>query len=121
MRRWYGHSASPRCHRRSHLNTDGPSRRSKSHSSEATSSPTLDGTENMPGAISLNSAAINGSRVIGPALASQLFPYLGAAWLFVINAATFVFIIVSLFTVRLPTVVRSGEAEQRKSLATGYR
>jgi MFS family permease len=83
--------------------------------------PTLVGKENLPGAISLNSAAINGSRVIGPALASQLFPYLGAAWLFVINAATFLFIIVSLFTVRLPKAVRSNQTEERKSLATGFR
>ena len=73
--------------------------------------PTLVGTENLPGAISLNSAAINGSRVIGPALAGQLYPYLGASWLFVINAATFLFIIASLFTIRLPNVA---EARRRR-------
>ena len=83
--------------------------------------PALVGTENLPGAISLNSAAINGSRVVGPALAAQLYPVLGAAWLFVINAATFLFIIVSLFTIRLPDVVKHGETEGHKTLATGFR
>jgi MFS family permease len=83
--------------------------------------PTLVGTENLPGAISLNSAAINGSRVVGPALAGQLYPILGAAWLFVINAATFLFIIASLFTIRLPMPAKSKTPDDHKSLATGFR
>lgn len=81
--------------------------------------PNLVGAENLPGAISLNSAAINGSRVIGPALAGFLFPYLGASWLFLINAATFLFIITSLFTIRLPATTR-GSGDDHKSLATGF-
>ena len=83
--------------------------------------PTLVGTENLPGAISLNSAAINGSRVVGPALAGQLYPYLGAAWLFVINAATFLFIIASLFTIRLPAPAKGNRPDEHKTLATGFR
>lgn len=82
--------------------------------------PVLVGRENMAGAISLNSAAVNCSRVIGPALAAQLFPYIGAAWLFVINAATFLFIILSMFTVQLPPEAQ-GNVQQRQGLATGFR
>jgi MFS family permease len=82
--------------------------------------PTIVGAENIPGAISLNSAAINGSRVIGPALAGQLYPYLGASWLFVINAATFLFIIGSLFTIHIPPPPEGRSSGERKSLATGF-
>ena len=40
-------------------------------------------------ALSLNTAVMTGSRIIGPALAAFLKGPLGAGWLFVINAATF--------------------------------
>jgi MFS family permease len=83
--------------------------------------PVLVGTENLPGAISLNSAAINGSRVVGPALAGQLYPYLGASWLFLINAATFLFIIGSLFTIHLPRQPTNDRNNDMRSLTSGFR
>ena len=40
-------------------------------------------------ALSLNTAVMTGSRIVGPALAAALRGPLGAGWLFLINAATF--------------------------------
>ena len=44
-------------------------------------------------ALSLNTAVMTGSRIVGPALAAALKGPLGAGWLFLINAATFVAIL----------------------------
>ena len=70
--------------------------------------PALVGPGDLAGAISLNSAAINGSRVIGPVLGGLLYPVLGAGWIYLLNAVTFVFVIVALLRIRLPTFPRSG-------------
>ena len=40
-------------------------------------------------ALSLNTAVMTGSRIVGPAVAAALKGPLGAGWLFIINAATF--------------------------------
>jgi MFS family permease len=71
--------------------------------------PALVGHDDLPGAISLNSTQMNGSRVIGPALAGVLYPIVGAAWIFVMNAVTYLFVIVALLMVRLPAVPRAVE------------
>ena len=48
--------------------------------------PALVGREDLAGAISLNSAQMNGSRVIGPAIgAAARSPRVGAAWVFVVE------------------------------------
>ena len=67
--------------------------------------PSLVGRQDLPGAISLNSTQVNLSRVIGPAIAGVLFPIFGPGWIFVINAATYLFIVGALLAVRLPAVV----------------
>jgi MFS family permease len=58
--------------------------------------PELVERHDMPGAISLNSTSLNGSRVIGPLIILGLTPlgitartHSGLAWIFVINALTF--------------------------------
>lgn len=43
----------------------------------------------IPNAVSLNTAVMTGSRIVGPALAAALKGPLGAGWLFVINGASF--------------------------------
>jgi MFS family permease len=45
--------------------------------------------EDITNAISLNTAVMTGSRIVGPALAAFLKEPLGAGWLFVINGATY--------------------------------
>jgi predicted MFS family arabinose efflux permease len=84
--------------------------------------PDLVGPGNLAGAISLNSAQMNGSRVIGPAIGGLLFAEYGASWVFSLNAITYLFVIGALLSVRLPDVENSGAGESRlHRLALGFR
>jgi MFS family permease len=62
--------------------------------------PQLVERQHLAGAISLNSAQMNGARVIGPAIGGVLYAVLGAAAVFGINAATYVFAIIAVVMVR---------------------
>lgn len=53
--------------------------------------PSLVDRSEIPGAVSLFSAQINLSRVIGPAIGGVALPYVHAWGIFVINAATYLF------------------------------
>ncbi|MFZ6002836.1 MAG: MFS transporter [Actinomycetota bacterium] len=64
--------------------------------------PALVGRADLPGAISLNSAQMNGSRVVGPVIGSALFASFGADIVFIVNAASYGLVIWSLLSVRLP-------------------
>jgi MFS family permease len=64
--------------------------------------PALVGRHDLAGAISLNSAQINASRVIGPVIGAALYAHVGASWVFVGNAASYLLVIWSLLSVRLP-------------------
>jgi MFS family permease len=64
--------------------------------------PALVGRADLSGAISLNSAQMNGSRVIGPVIGSVLDAQVGASAVFVVNAASYLLVIWSLLSVRLP-------------------
>jgi MFS family permease len=67
--------------------------------------PLLVHRSDLAGAVSLNSVMINGSRVIGPALAA-LLAVLGATTpqLFLVNAVTYLFLIGALLLVTVPDV-----------------
>ena len=79
--------------------------------------PTLVDRKDMAGAISLNSANMNLSRVIGPAIGGVLYAKVGASWVFVGNAVTYLFIIGALWGVRLPrAVVEIGESRVQRLL-----
>ena len=67
--------------------------------------PSMVSKANLPAAISLNSAQMNGSRVIGPAIGGLLLHAVGASWVFVGNAVTYVAIIIALMMVKLPPLV----------------
>ena len=68
------------------------------------SMPMLVDRRDLPGAVSLNSAMINGSRILGPALAALLATIgLSTAQLFLVNAATYVFMIAPLLRISLPS------------------
>lgn len=64
--------------------------------------PTLVERSDLSGAISLNSASMNLSRVVGPAIGGVLFSRVGAPWVFAGNAATYLFIIGALWGLTLP-------------------
>jgi MFS family permease len=66
--------------------------------------PGLVGREDMPGAIALNSAQMNASRVIGPIIGSVAYHFVGPAWVFTGNAVTYLFVIAALMAVTLPAL-----------------
>jgi MFS family permease len=84
--------------------------------------PGLVGRADMPGAISLNSAQMNASRVIGPVIGGVLFSLIGPGWVFVGNAATYLFVVGALLMVTLPPVPQSpAEASRWRQLTAGVR
>ena len=68
--------------------------------------PALVDRKDLPGAISLNSAQMNASRVIGPAIGGVLYAATGVAWVFAVNTATYLIVIGVLYVIRLPRVVQ---------------
>ena len=83
--------------------------------------PMLVGRADLPGAVSLNSAMINGSRIAGPALAALLAAFgFSISQLFLVNAATYLFLIVPLLaSVRLPQVATKATQQGWRKLTTG--
>jgi MFS family permease len=61
--------------------------------------PQLVERQHLAGAISLNSAQMNGTRVIGPAIGGVLYPVLGAASVFLVNAVTYLFSMVAVLLI----------------------
>ena len=69
------------------------------------SMPLLVHRQDLPGAISLNSAMINGSRVMGPVLAALLAAAgFSTSQIFLVNAVTYLFFITALLIVHMPDV-----------------
>ncbi len=66
--------------------------------------PELVGKENIPGAVSLGSTMVNGSRVIGPVLLAiaSLFMTVSPTQVFVLNAVTFLSIIWAVVGMSIP-------------------
>jgi MFS family permease len=86
------------------------------------SMPLLVNRRDLPGAISLNSAMINGSRVMGPVLAALLaFAGLSISQIFLVNAATYLFLIGALVIVRMPDVRGDHKEKGWRRLLTGVR
>jgi len=75
--------------------------------------PAMVGRDDLPGAISLNSAQMNGSRVIGPALGGVAYHFLGPAWVFAGNAVTYLFVIAALLCVALPAAPQRPDGATR--------
>lgn len=87
----------------------------------SSSLPMLVSREQLPAAVSLNSAMINGSRIMGPAVAAVAAVLGAELWqLFVINAATYVVFIASLQHVGLPRPETS-RSQGWRSLTDGVR
>src|SRR5277367_4872282 len=82
----------------------------------------LVGEEDLSNAVALNSTSFNAARMIGPAVAGVLIAAVGSGWSFVINAASFVAVLCSLFFLRVGELHRSSRAlRTRGSLAEGFR
>ena len=82
----------------------------------------LVGEEDLSNAVGLNSTSFNAARMIGPAVAGVLIAAAGSGWLFVINAASFVAVLCSLFFLRVDQLHRSVKATRgRGGLVEGFR
>lgn len=57
--------------------------------------------EDLPNAIALNSSMFNGARIVGPALAGLTIAVVGEGWCFVLNAASFLAVLLALLAMRL--------------------
>ena len=78
----------------------------------------LVGREDLLDAIALNSGGFNLARIIGPGLAAAVIATLGLAWCFAINALSYVAVLASLASIRLP---RSAAVPQVSSALEGLR
>jgi len=68
--------------------------------------PSLVPKKDLSGAISLNSVSLNISRVVGPAIGAMLYVWVGASWVFVLNAASYLILMVGVTYVRFPDFER---------------
>jgi MFS family permease len=66
----------------------------------------IDDPEDLGNAIALNSSVFNASRLVGPALAGMIIPIAGAGWCFLMNAVSFLAVLIALLRMRLPHVPR---------------
>lgn len=82
----------------------------------------IDNKEDLPNAIALNSSIVNGSRLIGPAIAGILVASLGEGICFLINAISFIFVIISLLLMKIEKEEKAGNEKVSilKQLKEGF-
>lgn len=80
------------------------------------------GEDQLPNAVSLNSAQVNLARAIGPAIGGGLIATLGLAPLFIINGISYVGVLVALFKMRAEELRPAPIVERAKGqLREGFR
>lgn len=72
------------------------------------------GAEDLPNAVSLNSATFNASRIIGPAVAGVAIARWGTGWVFVANSASYVAVIAGLLMMRTADLHRVPVSRRQK-------
>lgn len=74
----------------------------------------LVGQENISNAVALNSASFNTARLTGPAIAGVLIAWVGTGPVFLLNAASFAAVLVSLFRIRITQPAQVAKGERNK-------
>lgn len=77
--------------------------------------------ENASNAVALNAASFNGARMIGPAVAGLVIVAVGTGWVFLLNAITFLAMIVALGLIRTNELIPRVKAPGASRLADGFR
>ena len=79
--------------------------------------------EHLSNAVALNSTSFNAARMIGPAVAGLLIAVVGTGWVFLINAASFAAVIMSLCLLRVRRVAHpaGGASRRGSSFVEGFR
>jgi MFS family permease len=82
----------------------------------------LVGESDLSNAVALNSTSFNAARMIGPAVAGVMIAAVGTGWVFIINAVSFVAVLISLSLLRLHELhVGEKSVHSRGGLAEGFR
>ncbi|MFJ6027879.1 MFS transporter [Pseudarthrobacter sp. NPDC092424] len=82
----------------------------------------LVGQENVSNAVALNSASFNTARLTGPAIAGVLIAWVGTGPVFLLNAASFAAVVVSLFRIRTAELSPAAPAVRgKRKVAEGLR
>ena len=82
--------------------------------------PTLVNREDLAGSVSLNSAMINGSRVVGPIIVAILRSAgVSISQIFLINAVTYLFVVGALLRTNVPVPVKVVHAPGWRQLTAG--
>jgi MFS family permease len=82
----------------------------------------LVGESNLSNAVALNSTSFNAARMIGPAVAGVMIGAVGTGWVFLINGASYVAVIVSLLRLRRDQLHPSERARKGPGgLVQGFR
>jgi MFS family permease len=77
------------------------------------------GRERVPNAIALTSAVGNSARITGPAIAGLLIWKVGVAWVFFVNAVSFVAVVVALVAMRKTELRQLHEPTSRTRVREG--
>lgn len=70
------------------------------------------GPDDLPNAVSLNSATFNSARLVGPALAGAAIASVGTGWVFLANALSFGAVLAGLGAMRVAELTPSARAER---------
>lgn len=82
----------------------------------------LVGEADLSNAVALNSTSFNTARLIGPAVAGLLIALVGTGWVFVINAVSYLAVLLSLRLMRVHQLHRGLKAQRKPgSLVEGFR
>jgi MFS family permease len=77
--------------------------------------------EELSNAVALNSASFNVARLVGPAAAGVLIALVGSGWVFLINAASFFGVLISLIVLRSSTLHVRERRAIKSSFVDGFR
>jgi len=81
----------------------------------------VDDKDDLPNAIALNSFLMNSARFVGPALAGYLVAIMGEAVCFLLNAASYLAVLLALAAIRLPAHGGGSRAPALDALKEGIR
>lgn len=78
-------------------------------------------TGDTSNAVALNSASFNLARMVGPAVGGLLIVAIGSGWVFIVNAATFLAMLLALLLMRRSLLAPRLKNRNRGGLAAGFR
>ncbi len=81
----------------------------------------LVGRKDLLNAIALNSSIFNGARMLGPAIAGVLISFVGISGVFLINAISFVGVVIALFFIKSEFKVREKKNSAFQDFVEGFK